>query len=160
MDRKIEKSKSDARKFCKITGGSENKKEFRSVNQICWEFNFSSFAAKKSTASSEANLQISRASATCGFYHAAFSTTISNSIFVTGTFDLFTGVRPVRQARFFFGCDLPERRFQHSSLSQSPLNSASLNYPYLFVCHQVDSQMLQNTTITVHAYFFHLLATP
>ena len=55
---------------------------------------------------------------------------------------------------FLFGYGLPERRSQHSSLSQSPLNPASLNYPYLCVCHQVASQMFQNTSIAVHAYFF------
>ena len=97
---------------------------------------------------------------TAAFYLRRFSTTIYNVLFVTGMFDLFTGARPIRQARFFFGYDLRERRSQHSPLPQSPLNPASLDCPYPCVCHQIASQMSRNTTIAVHAYFFHLLGAP
>ena len=38
----------------------------------------------------------------CRYYLRRFSTTSCNVLFVTGMFDLFTGVRPVRQARFFW----------------------------------------------------------
>ena len=93
---------------------------------------------KKRPRKARARIELGKFNFACGFDHCRFylrrlSTPIYNVLFVTGMFDLFNGVRPVRQARVFLGHHLPERRFQHYSPSQPPLNPASLNCPYLFV---------------------------